>query len=140
MEMIPRRGSFMPFECCARTAPLLNERAIRPFDPHALGSEHPAPVVSPNMLEYGTGLTSVDERSGPPVPGKSFELKQGSREIKGNLDGANGIPPCAFTTRSSSSDISNLSIFSCGIQRFRLRTDDARSNGSARFAPDSASD
>src|ERR1700682_4124466 len=66
METIPRRGPFMPFECCARTAPLLNERAIRPFDPHALWSEHPAPVVSPNMLEYGTGLTSVDERSGPP--------------------------------------------------------------------------
>jgi hypothetical protein len=26
------------------------------------------------------------------MSGKSLELKQGSREIKGNLDGANGVP------------------------------------------------
>jgi hypothetical protein len=83
MEMIPRRGSFMPFECCAGTGPLL-DRAIRSFDPHALGSEYPA-RSSPDMLEYGMGLTSVDE--GPPMSGKSLELKQGTREIKGNLDG-----------------------------------------------------
>jgi hypothetical protein len=51
------------------------------------------------MLEDGTGLTSVDERSRATMSRKSLELKQGSREIKGDFDGANGVPAFYPTMR-----------------------------------------